>query len=64
MITGRVGVFVVRVWCEPEGEAQGPWRASVLDTATKERHYFTDPAALAAFLHPLDEGEVSAILRP
>lgn len=53
---GPYGVFVVRVWLEPEDGGEGPWRASVLDTVTRERHYFTDPAALTAFLGPEPPG--------
>ena len=50
MRAGQVGVFVVRVWREPTEVTVPPWRASVLNTVTKERHYFADPEDLAAFL--------------
>lgn len=53
MSTGQVGVFVVRVWREPTELAQSPWRASALNTVTKERHYFASPEELVAFLSPL-----------
>jgi hypothetical protein len=45
-VAGRRGVFVVRIWLEGEGAA---WRASVLDTATQERRYFSAPHELGAF---------------
>ena len=47
------GVFVVRIWHEPTEAEEGPWRASVLNTVTKERTYFTSSKALTAFLSPL-----------
>lgn len=53
MRTGQVGVFVVRVWLEPTADGVAPWRASVLNTVTKERRYFADPEELAAFLSSL-----------
>jgi hypothetical protein len=31
-------------------DEEGPWRASVLNTATKERTYFSTAEALVAFL--------------
>lgn len=45
-VAGRRGVFVVRIWLEGEGTA---WRASVLDTATRERRYLSAPHELSAF---------------
>ena len=51
-ITKKYGVFVVRIWGEPTEAGEGPWRASVLNTATKERTYFTSSEDLMAFLNP------------
>lgn len=42
------GVYVVRIWLEA-GDGGEVWRASATDTATKERHFFADPATLGAF---------------
>jgi hypothetical protein len=53
MRSGSVGVFVVQVWREPTEIAVPPWRASVLNTVTKERHYFASAEALVAFLSTL-----------
>lgn len=53
MTTKEVGVFVVRVWLEPTELAERPWRASALNTVTKERHYFASAEELVALLGPL-----------
>ena len=50
------GVFVVRIWHEPAGEDRSVWRASALNTVTRERTYFSAEHELAAFLSPLQRG--------
>jgi hypothetical protein len=50
MTTQACGVFVVRIWLEPDGADATAWRASVTDTTTKEKRYFTEPVALSRFL--------------
>lgn len=42
--------FIVRIWRESGGSEGADWRASVTNAATYERHYFTNPDDLAAFL--------------
>jgi hypothetical protein len=62
------GVFVVRIWHEPAGEDRSVWRASALNTVTKERTYFAAEQELIAFLglsqpdeeSPFREGELWA----
>ena len=53
-LSKQYGVFIVRVWREPTETEEGPWRASVLNTVTKERTYFTSSEELVAFLNPLE----------
>lgn len=56
-LSKQYGVFVVRIWHEPTGEDASVWRASVLNTVTKERTYFSAEHQLVAFLglSPSDE---------
>jgi len=49
-LSRQYGVFVVRIWHEPAGEDRGVWRASALNTVTKERTYFAAEQELIAFL--------------
>jgi hypothetical protein len=42
--------FIVRIWHESGESGNAVWRASVTNAATHERHYFTNPDDLAAFL--------------
>ena len=62
-ITESYGVFVVRVWREPTEAGKEPWRASVLNTATKGRAYFTSSEDLVAFLSPWPLGEEALLWR-
>ena len=62
-LSKQYGVFVVRIWREPTGEDKSVWRASALNTVTKERIYFTRAEELAAFLSPLPL-EIEALLKP
>ena len=62
-ITKKYGVFVVKIWREPREGEEGPWRASVLNTATKERTYFSTAEALVAFLSPWPLGEEALLWR-
>lgn len=50
-LRGRYGVYIVKIWRETT-ESENVWRASVLDTVTKERTYFATEAGLIAFLCP------------
>lgn len=43
-------VYVVRIWLEPTQGGEGVWRASVTETRTQERRYFTNPEELKQFL--------------
>ena len=56
-LSRQYGVFIVRIWHEPAGEDESVWRASALNTVTKERNYFATAEELAAFLNPLELGE-------
>lgn len=49
-LSKQYGVFVVRIWHEPAGEDRSVWRASALNTVTKERTYFAAEHELVAFL--------------
>jgi hypothetical protein len=58
-LSKQYGVFVVRIWHEPAGEDESVWRASALNTVTKERTYFAAEQELVAFLglsQPDEEG--------
>ncbi|ADH64799.1 hypothetical protein Mesil_2960 [Allomeiothermus silvanus DSM 9946] len=46
-------VYVVRIWLEPTQGGEGVWRASVTETRTQERRYFTNPEELKQFLERL-----------
>lgn len=53
MIARPAATFVVRIWIEPAGdggEADGPWRATITDTRSRERFHFSEPDALYRFL--------------
>lgn len=50
MVMHTYGVFVVRIWLESGSEGTGVWRATVTDTASKEKYYFVEPNALSDFL--------------
>jgi hypothetical protein len=54
MTTKTFGVYVVRVWLEPTSDGLGVWRASVTDTNTKEKNYFSEPSQLSRFLTALE----------
>jgi hypothetical protein len=44
-------LFLVRLWWESgPGDAGGEWRGWVEHAASRERRYFREPAALAAFI--------------
>jgi hypothetical protein len=43
-------LFVVRVWYEAGETALSPWRGSVEHAGSGARRYFTDYAALTAFI--------------
>lgn len=49
------GVYVVRIWLEPTEDGAGSWRASLTDVATHERHAFSSPQALGAFVQALGQ---------
>jgi len=49
-MTRTYGTFVVRIWLEPSAEGEDVWRASAMNTLTKERTYFSEPEALSLFL--------------
>ncbi|HEU4743176.1 MAG TPA: hypothetical protein VFS50_16385 [Meiothermus sp.] len=49
-MTAKPHTYIVRVWAEPNPVGPGAWRASVLDTVSQERHYFSTPQDLARFL--------------
>ncbi|MCL6569295.1 MAG: hypothetical protein K6T35_10570 [Meiothermus silvanus] len=42
--------YLVRIWLEPTQGGEGVWRASVTETRTQERRYFTNPEELKQFL--------------
>lgn len=48
------GTFIVRTWLEPREDAEGAWRASVMNTLTQKKVYFSSPEALSHYL--ADEG--------
>lgn len=46
--------YIVRVWAEPNPGGPSAWRASVLDTVSQERYYFSTPQDLARFLQEIE----------
>ena len=40
--------YILRVWLEPS--AQNIWRASLTETKTQQKHYFSSPQALLSFM--------------
>ena len=55
-LSQRYGVYIVKIWRET-AESGDVWRASVLNTLTKERNHFATRESLIRFLCPLPEGE-------
>lgn len=49
-VSRRYGVFVVRIWHEPTDAGEEVWRASAMNTVTKERSYFATEQELVLFL--------------
>lgn len=49
-ISKTYGVFVIRIWHEPTNTGEDVWRASAMNTVTKERSYFATEQELIAFL--------------
>ena len=48
--------YIVRVWLEPNPGSSSVWRASVLDSVSQERWYFSSADRLAEFLFEASEG--------
>lgn len=61
-LRGRYGVYVVKIWQETT-ESESVWRASVMNTVTKERSYFATEAGLIAFLCPSESDEAQLELQ-
>lgn len=55
-LSQRYGVYVVKIWREV-AESGDVWRASVLNTLTKERSHFATQESLIRFLCPTPEEE-------
>lgn len=53
-MTAKPHIYIVRVWTEPSPSGPGAWRASVLDTSSQERRYFSTPQDLARFLQEVE----------
>jgi hypothetical protein len=52
MTTQPYGSFIVRIWSETTEEGKSLWRATVIDTATREQKHFAVPEELLRFLCP------------
>jgi hypothetical protein len=53
-MTPKPSTYIVRIWVEPNPGGPNVWRASVLDTASQERRYFSTPEELARFLQEIE----------
>lgn len=42
--------YVVRIWWETSFGDNGVWRASVTETSSREKRFFSNPRSLAQFL--------------
>jgi hypothetical protein len=49
--------YIVRVWLEPNPGSSSVWRASVLDSSSQERWYFSSADRLAAFLYEASDSK-------
>jgi hypothetical protein len=49
--------YIVRVWLEPNPGGSSLWRASVLDSSSQERWYFSSADRLVAFLYEASDGK-------
>jgi hypothetical protein len=54
--------YIVRVWLEPNPGSSSVWRASVLDSNSQERWYFSSADRLAAFLYEVGDGKPDTTL--
>ena len=51
--------YIVRVWLESNSGGSSVWRASVLDSSSQERWYFSSADRLAEFLFEASAGMAS-----
>jgi hypothetical protein len=56
--------YIVRVWLEPNPGGSSVWRASVLDSSSQERWYFSSADRLAEFLYEVGDGKPDVNLEP
>jgi hypothetical protein len=56
--------YIVRIWLEPNPGGSSLWRASVLDSSSQERWYFSSADRLAAFLFEVGDGKPEVNLEP
>jgi hypothetical protein len=51
--------YIVRVWLEPNPGGSSIWRASVLDSSSQERWYFSSADRLAEFLYEANDSKIN-----
>ncbi len=51
--------YIVRVWLEPNPGSSSVWRASVLDSNSQERWYFSSADRLAEFLYESSDSKIN-----
>lgn len=54
--------YIVRVWLEPNPGGSSVWRASVLDSNSQERWYFSSADRLAEFLYEASDSKTNGNL--